>query len=76
MKEKGGRGAVVWVWRGDMEQARQKEVSMVINSCSPLSEAVCRWRAARPVERWACAGLPTRRRSGPGCRPECSGRSS
>lgn len=70
------REIVVWVWRGDMERERQKEASVVINSCSPLSEAVCRWRAGRLVARWACAGLLTRRRSGPDYHPECSGRSS
>lgn len=73
----GSRRRRLWCgFGGEIWKETQKEVSMVINSCSPLSEAVCRWRVGRLVERWACAGHLTRRRSGPDYHPECSGRSS
>lgn len=48
----------------------------VISSCSLPSGAAVHWSAGRPAGRRACAGHQTRRRSGPGFRPECSGRSS
>lgn len=73
----GSRRRRLWCgFGGEIWKETQKEVSMVINSCSPLSEAVCRWRVGHLVEHWACAGLLTRRRSGPDYHPECSGRSS
>lgn len=49
---------------------------LVISIRSLPSGAVVRWLAGRPEGPTACAGPPTRRRSGPGCRLGCSGRSS
>lgn len=48
-------------------------VVLVISSRILPSEAVLRWLAGRPEGQRACAGPPIQPRSGPGCRPECSG---
>lgn len=58
------------------EEGRAEGVCLVISSRSLPSGAVVRWLAGRPEGLRACAGPPTRRRSGPGCHLGCSGRSS
>lgn len=58
------------------EEGRMKGVCLVISSRSLPSGAVVRWLVGRPEGPRACAGPPTRRRSGPGCHLGCSGRSS
>lgn len=62
--------------RGGGRKGGRKGVCLVISSRSLPSGAVVRWLAGRPGGPTACAGPPTRRRSGPGCHLGCSGRSS
>ena len=77
-----------WFWgrmvEGGQTRERGKEgredekggFCLVISIRSLPSGAVVRWLAGRPEGPTACAGPPTRRRSDPGCRLGCSGRSS
>lgn len=58
--------------RGD---GKVEKVVLVISSRILPSEAVLRWLAGHPEGQRACAGPLIRLHSGPGCHPECSGKS-
>ena len=86
MDEWGKQGGVVFEGKGRTDGDREEKgweggrggggVCLVISSRSLPSGAVVRWLAGHPGGPRACAGPPTRRRSGPGCHLGCSGRSS
>lgn len=71
-REPGQAGQMVRV----REERKMKGVCLVISSRSLPSGAVVRWLAGHPEGPRACAGPPTRQRSGPGCHLGCSGKSS